>query len=377
MPMFAAYWLADDAWRRARGGAPSQHAIRSLQAVEWADHRAGTAIQYVSVDHRCLYVPMPEKLLDGAYVVTVLEKMRGERVTERVTRDPFPDVCTPGRRGDFALDGAFVKMVAAPLTGGAVCVRTGRREQVLPAQVACGGRDLPGEAARQVDPAATDADIADVTYMHSIGLPEERGLECIREDGNPVVATLAASDHDFTALKREILDPDRERFIEARSRALEQIRDEPGEALHLREHGKQFATRQHGWEAARSRWTRHTRWQLDGPPRLPGCRQRGWRSQLAAASRHSRSDMPQDASGKQRSTGRPAHGDVVFVIQDVSTNPAGVRLHCPIAELPRVARAPDLVQQFRQARAFVLVPRGAISGFHGFPGSVPSDASGA
>ena len=66
-----------------------------------------------------------------------------------VTR--FPDVCAAGGRRDGALYGALVKTVAGTSAGGAGCVRTGRREQVVPAHVAGRGRDFSGEAARQVD----------------------------------------------------------------------------------------------------------------------------------------------------------------------------------------------------------------------------------
>jgi hypothetical protein len=178
------------------------------------------------------------------------------------------------------LDGALVKMVAATLAGGAVCVRTGRREQVLPAQVASSGWDFPGEAARKIDKTAAGADILDVTHTHSIGLAQEVTLECIREDGDPVVATFAASDHDLTAIKGKVFDADRERFHETKSRAIEQIRYEPRETLHFAEHRKDLATRQHGLGGGGAESDAPHRMEARPPSPAPGGKERGWRSQL-------------------------------------------------------------------------------------------------
>ena len=248
-----------------------------------------------------------------------------------------------------------------------------RREQVLPAQVASSGWDFPGEAARKIDKTAAGADILDVTHTHSIGLAQEVTLECIREDGDPVVATFAASDHDLTAIKGKVFDADRERFHETKSRAIEQIRNEPRETLHFAEHRKYLAARQHDWEAAGPSRTRHTGWKLDrhlqhlavkkedGARSLSLCR--GTRAAPCGEVRQEPGNRPVQLTGM-----------LFFVIQYVPTNPSRVRLRGPIAELPRAARAPDLVQQLRAARAFLRIPRANLV-FHGFPGSVPCGAS--
>lgn len=66
--------------RRAIGMGPKE-------LIERAVHAAPALVQDVRVDHGCPHVTMSEQLLHGSDVIPVLEKMRRERVSERVARD--------------------------------------------------------------------------------------------------------------------------------------------------------------------------------------------------------------------------------------------------------------------------------------------------
>ena len=49
-----------------------------LLSIQWAQHAAGTAIQYVSVDLRGCYIGMTQQFLNRADIVAGLQQMGGE-----------------------------------------------------------------------------------------------------------------------------------------------------------------------------------------------------------------------------------------------------------------------------------------------------------
>jgi len=73
--------------------------LGAAQGIERRQHAAGTAVEYVRVDHRRVDVGMTEQLLDRADVLPALQQMRGERMAQRVRADGFEDCC--GHRGPF------------------------------------------------------------------------------------------------------------------------------------------------------------------------------------------------------------------------------------------------------------------------------------
>jgi len=46
--------------------------------IDRASHGGRAKVQDVRVDHRCAHVTMPEQLLDGSDVASLLEQVRGE-----------------------------------------------------------------------------------------------------------------------------------------------------------------------------------------------------------------------------------------------------------------------------------------------------------
>jgi len=59
------------------------------QDVHRAANAAPAAVEDVCVDHRGTHIPVPQQLLDRPDVVSVLEQVGGERVTECVAGPCF------------------------------------------------------------------------------------------------------------------------------------------------------------------------------------------------------------------------------------------------------------------------------------------------
>src|SRR5690606_8298668 len=91
-------------------GVPS---IGSLP-VQWAEHRAGTAAEYVGIDLGGRHVLVAEQLLHRADVVAGFEKMRGEGVAQRVAGRRLDDAGPVAGELDCALQGRLVDVMSAP-----------------------------------------------------------------------------------------------------------------------------------------------------------------------------------------------------------------------------------------------------------------------
>src|SRR5437867_4183882 len=62
---------------------PREQSTGRVQSVDGARHTAATALEHVRVDHGRADVAMTEQLLDRPDVVTVLEQVGRERVSEK------------------------------------------------------------------------------------------------------------------------------------------------------------------------------------------------------------------------------------------------------------------------------------------------------
>ena len=81
--------------------------------VEGTADATGAPIEHVGVDHRRADVIVAEQFLDGADVVAVFEQVCGEGMTESMRGRVLADARGARGRGDDALDGAFMKVMAA------------------------------------------------------------------------------------------------------------------------------------------------------------------------------------------------------------------------------------------------------------------------
>lgn len=88
--------------------------------IQWTTHRQATPLQDVSVDHRRPHVLMAEQLLNGADVVTGLEKVGGKGVAEGVTGDALEQANLLSGPANGALQGRGIEMMATffPLAAG-------------------------------------------------------------------------------------------------------------------------------------------------------------------------------------------------------------------------------------------------------------------
>ena len=75
--------------------------MRTLLGMETIEIRraanaTATTVQNMGVDHCRSNILVPKEFLHGSYVVTRLDQMRGERMTERVSCDAFRDIALAG-----------------------------------------------------------------------------------------------------------------------------------------------------------------------------------------------------------------------------------------------------------------------------------------
>ena len=95
---------------------------------------------------------MAQQFLNGADVVTVLQKVRRKRVPERVARRLLGKAGLEHSLSDGTLDDRLVQMMAAALTRGSVDVESRRREHPLPGPFTARVTVLPSERPPQLDP---------------------------------------------------------------------------------------------------------------------------------------------------------------------------------------------------------------------------------
>src|SRR5581483_5964388 len=119
---------------------PPTQARRSgfSQLIERTYYTLAAAVEHVRVDHRCRYVGVAEQLLHGADVVTRLQQVRGERVTQNVRRDLLGDAGTPRRFTHGALYRFRIYMMTPFFATARIDRAHRRRKYVLPAPAFAG-----------------------------------------------------------------------------------------------------------------------------------------------------------------------------------------------------------------------------------------------
>src|SRR5262245_58201655 len=86
---------------------------QTAESVDRTQDAERSSVEDVGVNHRGCHILVAKKLLNGADVLTVLEQMRCERMTERVRTGRFPDAAGEKSFTERALQHRFVKVVAA------------------------------------------------------------------------------------------------------------------------------------------------------------------------------------------------------------------------------------------------------------------------
>jgi len=60
-----------------------------VKLLQWADHARLVLPGDMGIDHRCLYVRVPEQFLDGSDIVTGLDQMGCKTVSQRMNSCPL------------------------------------------------------------------------------------------------------------------------------------------------------------------------------------------------------------------------------------------------------------------------------------------------
>jgi hypothetical protein len=206
-----------------------------VSGVEGGFYGESAALQYMSVDHGGFDVLMPEEFLDGADVVSVLEEVGGEGVSECVRGDVFVNFGGFGGGTDGFLQQAGVEVVAHGLFGGGVHREGGGGEEVLPCGFAGGVGVFAGEGVGEVDFAEAVSEVGLVDALDGLDLALESGDEGVGEDGGAVVFALAIADDDGVAAEVYVFDAQSKAFHEAQPGAVEDLCHKLGNTAHFRD----------------------------------------------------------------------------------------------------------------------------------------------
>jgi len=192
----------------------------------------------VGVDHGGFDILVPEELLNGANVVTVLQQMSGKRVSEGVRRDVLVNFGGLGGGADGFLQQAGVKVVAHGLFGDGVDRQSRGREEVLPESFAGGAGVFAGEGVGEANFAEAVSEVGLMDALDGLNLALEGGDEGIGEDGGAVVFAFAVTDNDLTTAEVYVLDAQAQAFHEPQSAAVEDLCHKLGNAAHFANDGE-------------------------------------------------------------------------------------------------------------------------------------------
>jgi len=304
----------------------------------------------VGVNHRRAHIPVAQQFLNGADVVTVLQKVRRKRVPERVARRLLGKAGLEHSLSDGTLDDRLVQMMAAALTRGSVDVESRRREHPLPGQFTPRVGVLPRERPRQLDPPRALAEVALMERSHSFDMLRQVGLDRARQHRHPVLAALAVVDRDLVHREVDVLDAQPATFQEAKARSVEQERHHAGHAVQTLEDRANFVARE---DSGQVLWAFGPDqviepWQLDAEnlsieeeQRIEGLVLCGRRDSLANRERRQKG---------RDFRGAPLAGMALAMEENVALDPVEVRLLGPRAVVACANRVTDAVEELRLRR---------------------------
>ena len=218
-------------------------------------HVQGTAdsqsrfLHDVCIDHGGSHVPVSEQLLDRADIVSFFQEVGRERMSERVGASVL-------QWGDFsygvfqgALDRAIVDMVAAQFPGNRVSGGFGCAEEVLPGEFFSRVGVFGCEAVWEVDFSVAVADIDFVLDGDMFDMESKVFFEFSWKGYCAVFISFSAVDGNEVAVEVDIGDPEFEAFFESEAGAIEEARDEFGDAFQVIEDCRDFCAGKDSWDA--------------------------------------------------------------------------------------------------------------------------------
>ena len=216
-----------------------------LHDVEWAPYAATAgSLEHVSVDHGRLHIRVAEQLLDRPDVVAIFEKMRRERVPQAVTDRVLVDAHLPHRLLHCSLYGRLIQMMPSLDPAPGIDGQPRRREEILPAELACGIRVLSLQRVGQPNQTPASGEILPVNSTHPLDLIMQRLLETVGKHGAAVLRPLPFANDEEPRRKVDVLDPQSQRFEETQTSSIENRGHQSRRALHRRKQRPHFFARQ-------------------------------------------------------------------------------------------------------------------------------------
>jgi len=288
---------------------------------------------------------MAEELLNGADIVTGIEKMGREGVPQSVAMRRLGNTARADGFAKRPLDHGLVQMMSPTLAGDAVEIRPGCRKRPLPPPLPVRRRVLGGQRARELDGPAPSRKIVIVQAAHGLQMNSQHSLERAGEHGYSIPIALASSYSDLVQPEIEILDPQAQPLEEPEPGPVQEPGNELVHSSHTPENRPHFVTREYDREAVG----------LLGPHQIrdPGDlvaedfaveKQQCGQSLVLGG----RADSATDGEAGQKRghlTAAQLCGVARAVKSHVTLDPAGVGLLRPATVMPHPQRRPHLPQE--------------------------------
>jgi hypothetical protein len=195
-------------------------------AVERADDAERPAVDDMGVDHRRPHVFVAQQRLNRPDIGARLEQVGREAVAERLACRALGKP----RRASCAVHGflyrRFVQVLKNLSTRRRIGARARGGEEVLPREALGRVRHFCAEGMGQVDLPAASCKLRLVPLCHGIELGDQLLARPSRKQRRSIILSFSATDHDLPSIEVDVLDPDRERFEEAKAASIEDLADE-------------------------------------------------------------------------------------------------------------------------------------------------------
>ena len=183
-------------------------------------------LEDVGVDHGGFYIFVTEQFLDGANVVSALEKMGGKRMTQGMRGDVLVDLCLAGGFTNGSLDDRFMDVMAARDARAFVLGKFRCRKEVLPDPFPVCVRVLLFESHGQMNCPKAIQQVSLVDEVYLFEMQAEGFDERIGQDGEAIVLPFSVADDDLVVVEVDIFDAQAQGFHDAQSASVHDLGDE-------------------------------------------------------------------------------------------------------------------------------------------------------
>jgi hypothetical protein len=208
----------------------------------------------VGVNHRGFYIFVTEEFLNGADIVSILQQMGGEGVTECMWGHMLIDLCTAGGFTDGFLHYRFMNMMAACNASALIFGKVGCGKDILPDPFPVCIQVLVLERIRKVDcsKAIEQILLMDDLYMFKVNpqVLDDR----VRQYGETVVLSFSIADDDLMVVEVYIFYPQAHGLHHPQPSSIHNLGYELGCASEIGEQPSDFALREYGGNGAETLW---------------------------------------------------------------------------------------------------------------------------